>query len=308
MNSIIEVKDLNKNYGENKAVKGIDFVVKEGDIFGFLGPNGAGKSTTINILCTIVGRTSGEVCIDSLDVHKHQDAVRKRIGIVFQEKTLDERLTARENLLIHGYVYNMAKQTIHERIENVLEIVELKDRKNSIVSTFSGGMKRRLEIARGLMHFPKVLFLDEPTTGLDPQTRARIWEYLLALKEKHNMTIFLTTHYMDEAEICDKIAIIDDGKIVADGTPMQLKKKLASNKVSFKCKDKDTALDYINENYNYEVKLLGDDIVEVVLKDSTTAFIVNFIRNCPVEIDHLKILSPTLNDVFMNITGKEIRE
>ena len=308
MNNIIEVKGLVKKYKKAIAVDNIAFNVREGEIFGFLGPNGAGKSTTINILCTMLGRNEGEVYINSLDVYKHQDEVRKNIGIIFQEKTLDERLTSRENLLIHGYVYNMNRKVINERIDEVLDIVELKDKKNSIVSTFSGGMKRRLEIARGLMHFPKILFLDEPTIGLDPQTRVHMWDYLLKLKEKHNTTIFLTTHYMDEAEICDNIAIIDHGKIVAYGTPMQLKENLASNRVRFKCTDREKILNYINANYNYEVTLPGNDTIEIAVKDSSTAFIVNFIKNCNVPIEHLQIIRPTLNDVFMNITGRDIRE
>ncbi|MCY6482921.1 ATP-binding cassette domain-containing protein [Clostridium aestuarii] len=308
MNDIIKVKGLVKDYGNSLAVDNISFKVKEGEIFGFLGPNGAGKSTTINILCTIIGRTSGEVYINGLDVYKEQDEVRKNIGIIFQEKTLDEKLTARENLIIHGRLYNVPEKEINLRIDEVLEIVELKDRKKDIVSSFSGGMKRRLEIARGLMHYPKVLFLDEPTTGLDPQTRVHMWEYLLKLKEEHNMTIFLTTHYMDEAEICDNIAVIDNGKIVAYGTPMKLKEDLASNIVRFKASNIAEAKKFINKHYDYSTKLYSGNIVEVTTTNSTTPFVVDFIKNYKGEIDHLEINRPTLNDVFMNITGKDIRE
>ncbi len=307
MTNIINVKNLVKDYGDNLAVDSINFNVEEGEIFGFLGPNGAGKSTTINILCTILGRTSGEVYIDGKDVHTEQDDVRKKIGIIFQEKTLDEQLTARENLYIHACLYDVPKDVIEERIDQALEIVELKDKKKDFVHTFSGGMKRRLEIARGLLHYPKILFLDEPTTGLDPQTRAHIWEYLLRLKKEKNMTIFLTTHYMDEAEICDNIAIIDHGKIVAYGSPIQLKEQLAENIIKFKSDDLDHTLAYLNKKYSYETYQENDYIV-IKITDSPTKFVIEFIKNYELELFHLEINRPTLNSVFMNITGRNIRE
>lgn len=305
--NIIEVKNLVKDYGDNLAVNNISFNVKQGEFFGFLGPNGAGKSTTINILCTILGRTSGEVLIGGKDVYAEQDSVRKDIGIIFQEKTLDENLTARENLLIHARLYGLEKDLIEKRIDEVLEIVELLDRKKDLVKTFSGGMKRRLEIARGLIHYPKILFLDEPTTGLDPQTRAHIWDYLIMLKNQHNMTIFLTTHYMDEAEICDNIAIIDNGEIVAYGSAMQLKEDLAENVVKFISTDPEHTLDYLQKNYSYEVsEEKGNFIVKIT--DSPTDFINTFIKGYDNKISHLEIIRPTLNSVFMNITGKSIRD
>lgn len=304
---IIEVKNLVKDYGDNLAVNNINFSVKKGEFFGFLGPNGAGKSTTINILCTILGRTSGEVLIGGKDVYLEQDAVRKDIGIIFQEKTLDENLTARENLMIHARLYGVEKKIIEQRINEVLEIVELLDRKKDYVKTFSGGMKRRLEIARGLIHYPKVLFLDEPTTGLDPQTRAHIWEYLIKLKNQHNMTIFLTTHYMDEAEICDNIAIMDSGKIVAYGSPMKLKEDLAENVIKFKSTDSQHTLNYLQQKYSYEILEEGGSF-SVKVTNSPTDFINSFIKNYDKEISHLEIARPTLNDVFMNITGKSIRD
>lgn len=307
VNNIIEVKNLIKDYGKYRAVNDISFNVAEGQFFGFLGPNGAGKSTTINILCTIIGRTSGEVYIDGKDVYTSQDEVRKKIGIIFQEKTLDERLTARENLLIHARLYGVPEKEIKNRIDQVLEIVELSDRKISFVHSFSGGMKRRLEIARGLIHYPKVLFLDEPTTGLDPQTRAHMWEYLLRLKKEHNMTIFLTTHYMDEAEICDHTAIMDHGEIVAHGTPIELKEKLAHNMIKFSTNDHEETTKFLKEHYSYEINT-SKDAIEVKITDSPTDFVTSFIKSYPNEINHLEIMRPTLNDVFMNITGRSIRD
>ncbi len=309
MKNIIEVKRLTKYYGKILAVDNIDFKVKEGEIFGFLGPNGAGKSTTINMLCTIIGKSSGELYVDGDDVFEKQDEVRKKIGIVFQERTLDEKLTASENLYIHGRLYHIPKKDIRERIDEVLEVVELSDRKKNLVSSFSGGMKRRLEIARGLMHYPRVLFLDEPTTGLDPQTRSHVWDYLLKLRKKHNMTIFLTTHYMDEAEICDRVAIIDYGEIVAYGTPLELKRKLATKIVRFRVDNTKNAVEMIGKLFGYKVhESEKKDMLEVEVEGKPTDFVVQFTRGYEGKISHLDIARPTLNDVFMNITGRNIRE
>ncbi len=308
MENIIEVKNLTKYYGKTLAVDGIDFDVKKGEIFGFLGPNGAGKSTTINMLCTIIGKSDGELYVGGEDVTKKQDEVRKKIGIVFQERTLDEKLTAGENLYIHGRLYHIPKKEISERIEKVLEVVGLSDKKKDLVSSFSGGMKRRLEIARGFMHYPRVLFLDEPTTGLDPQTRAHVWEYLLKLRKEHDMTIFLTTHYMDEAEICDRVAIIDQGKIVAYDTPQKLKGDLAARKVKFKASNRKDAIELIEKKFGNEIIKADGDFFEVLVKGKPTEFVVKFLKEYRGEFSHLEIIRPTLNDVFMNITGKDIRE
>jgi ABC-2 type transport system ATP-binding protein len=226
---IIEVKDLTKRFNNLTAVDNISFKIKNSEIFGFLGPNGAGKSTTINMLCTILKPTSGSATVSLYDVTKEPDKVRREIGIIFQDPSLDDRLTAEDNLRFHGYLYNMEEQVIGDRIEEVLGLVELKDRKREFVRKFSGGMKRRLEIARGLMHSPKLLFLDEPTLGLDPQTRAHIWEYVLKMRKEKGLTIFMTTHYMQEAEVCDRIAIIDHGKIVDIDSPANLKQKHNEN-------------------------------------------------------------------------------
>ncbi|KKN48815.1 hypothetical protein LCGC14_0648920, partial [marine sediment metagenome] len=223
MNYAVEVKDLVKQFGQTVAVDGISFAIEKGKIFGFLGPNGAGKTTTINILCTLLKASSGNAYINGLESSQDPEKVRQSIGIVFQDPSLDERLTAWDNLEFHGLIYNLSKKLRRQRIDEVLDIVKLDDRRHDLVKTFSGGMKRRLEIARGLMHHPSVLFLDEPTLGLDPQTRNHIWSYIRKIKKEQNITIFLTTHYMEEAENCDDIAIIDHGKIIALDTPSNLK-------------------------------------------------------------------------------------
>jgi len=221
---IIEVKKLVKSFKEIKAVDGISFSVEEGEIFAFLGPNGAGKSTTIKILTTLLKKTDGKVIVSGFDVDKYPDDVRRSFGIVFQDPSLDDELTAWENMEFHGALYKIQKKLRRERIKQLLEIVELWDRKDSLVKTFSGGMKRRLEIARGLLHHPKVFFLDEPTIGLDPQTRNHIWSYIKKLNKDEGITIFFTTHYMEEADLVSgRVAIVDRGKIIKIGTPIELK-------------------------------------------------------------------------------------
>ncbi|MFH0791362.1 MAG: ATP-binding cassette domain-containing protein [Candidatus Omnitrophota bacterium] len=221
----ISVRNLSKHFGPVQAVESISFEVKQAELFGFLGPNGAGKTTTINILCTLLIPTSGEALVNGFNVVTHPTEVRRSIGIIFQDPSLDERLTAYENLYFHGMIYHLPSKIRKARIEEVLNMVGLHSKKDYIVRTFSGGMKRRLEIARGLMHNPKILFLDEPTIGLDPQTRQYIWDYILNLSRRERVTIFLTTHYMDEAEICQRVGIIDHGIIVDLDTPCGLKNK-----------------------------------------------------------------------------------
>ncbi len=226
MNEIaISAKNLSKHFGQVLAVDNISFEVERAEIFGFLGPNGAGKTTTINILCTLLMPTAGEAMVNGFNAVTSPNEVRKSIGIIFQDPSLDERLTAYENLNFHGMIYHLPSKVREARIEEVLNMVELYPKKDYIVRTFSGGMKRRLEIARGLMHMPKILFLDEPTLGLDPQTRQYIWDYIINLSQREKITIFLTTHYMDEAEICQRVGIIDHGKIVALDRPAALKNK-----------------------------------------------------------------------------------
>jgi ABC-2 type transport system ATP-binding protein len=226
----IEVIGLTKRFNNFTAVDNVSFNIKKGEIFAFLGPNGAGKSTTIKILTTLLSPTSGKVTVNGFDILKDKDSVRKSFGIVFQDPSLDDELTAYENMQLHAVLYSIPSEERKEKIRTLLEFVDLWDRKNSFVKTFSGGMKRRLEIARGLLHHPKILFLDEPTLGLDPQTRNHIWSYIQNLNNKENMTIFLTTHYMEEAQkIADKIAIIDHGKIIAKGSAQELIDKTNSS-------------------------------------------------------------------------------
>ena len=228
-NKIIEVKNLTKKFGEVIAVDDISFSVDKGEIFAFLGPNGAGKSTTIKILTTLLTPTTGKVSINGNDPVLNPDLVRRTFGIVFQDTSLDDELTAWENMEFHGVLYDVPKKLRRDRIEQLMKFVELWERKDSLVKEFSGGMKRRLEIARGLLHHPKIIFLDEPTLGLDPQTRNHMWEYLKDLNKKEGTTIFFTTHYMEEADrIAQKIAVIDHGKIIASGTSQELKDKTST--------------------------------------------------------------------------------
>jgi len=223
---MIKVKNLVKDFKEMRAIDDISFSVEKGEIFAFLGPNGAGKSTTIKILTTLLQKTSGSAIVNGFNVDKDSNDVRRSFGIVFQDPSLDEELTAWENMEFHGALYKVPKKLRRERIKQLLDIVELWDRKDSLVKTFSGGMKRRLEIARGLLHHPKVFFLDEPTIGLDPQTRNHIWSYIKKLNKEEGITIFFTTHYMEEAEnVSSRVAIVDHGKIIALGTPAELKKQ-----------------------------------------------------------------------------------
>ncbi len=235
----ISVRGLTKTFGEVRAVRGVDFEVPAGEVFGFLGPNGAGKTTTINMLCTLARPTSGEARVAGHDVVTERDDVRRNIGLVFQDPTLDGYLTAAQNLKLHAELYGVQSDLVAPRMHQVMEMVGLWDRKDSVVGTFSGGMRRRLEIARGLMHSPRVLFLDEPTIGLDPQTRRSIWDYIRELKEREEITIFMTTHYMDEAEWCDRIAIMDHGEIVALDSPESLKAGVGKDRITIHTDDDD---------------------------------------------------------------------
>ncbi|MFB5662862.1 ATP-binding cassette domain-containing protein [Alteribacillus sp. HJP-4] len=307
MSNIIEVRDLKKTYKDLDAVKDINFEVKQGEIFGFLGPNGAGKSTTINMICTMLAPTSGSIHINGYNVKKQRNEVRKSIGIIFQENTLDEKLTAGENLLLHCRFYNVPKSERSKRIHEVLEIVDLVENKEKRVETFSGGMKRRLEIARGLLHYPKVLFLDEPTVGLDPQTRAHIWEYILRLKEKEGITMFLTTHYLDEAEISDRIAIMDHGEIITINTPRELKKQVGGDIIELMTEDNKLALEKIKERVEYIEAYEKDGVIRLKVKSSDEV-ISTLIKELELPIQSLNIRKPTLNDVFLTFTGRDIHQ
>jgi ABC-2 type transport system ATP-binding protein len=299
----IEVEHFTKKFGDFFAVSDISFAVEEGSIFAFLGPNGAGKSTTINTLCTIQDKTGGELRINGNDVTKQKTKVRKDIGIVFQESTLDGKLTVNENLRLHCDFYKVPKAEVNERIGFVLDLVDIKEWKNAPVDSLSGGLKRRTEIARGLVHFPKVLFLDEPTTGLDPQTRANVWDYIAKLQKQKNITIFLTTHYMDEAEICNKVAIIDHGKIVAHDTPYNLKKRYTSTTMKIKTSDQALLAGYCTE---HALKTRIDEGGVTIYSTDVNA-VLEIVSTFKNSIRDIEINKGTLNDVFIAITGKEIR-
>ncbi|MDF2984985.1 MAG: daunorubicin resistance transporter ATP-binding subunit [Eubacterium sp.] len=303
MSNIVEVKNFTKKYGDFAAVDNISFNVEEGTIFAFLGPNGAGKSTTINTLCTIINKTEGQLLINGNEISEHKDTVRNEIGIVFQDSTLDSRLTIEENLKLHCEFYKVPKGDIRERIDFVLELVNLEEWRKAPVSSLSGGMKRRVEIARGLVHYPKVLFLDEPTTGLDPQTRANIWDYIYKLQKQKNITIFLTTHYMDEAEICDKIAIMDHGKIVAFDTPYSLKKQYTSNITRIRTSEEDLLHNYCREK---AIKYKFNDNLFTIYSNDLNE-VLNMADTFKSSIQDFETAKGTLNDVFLAITGKEIR-
>jgi ABC-2 type transport system ATP-binding protein len=304
--SIISVENLTKIFDGITAVDDISFKVEEGTIFGFLGPNGAGKTTTINILCTLLSPTSGSASIAGHDCTKESSVVRKAIGIVFQDTTLDKDLTAYENLIFHAYLYNVAKNEMRDRVDNVLRFVDLYDRKDDLVKKFSGGMKRRLEVARGLIHRPRVLFLDEPTLGLDPQSRTNLWEFIAELPERHNVTIFMTTHYMEEAEVCDRIAIIDKGKIIAMGTPDELKKTVGGDVVSIMTTDNINAKKEIERLFGFDVSEKEKELYMTCSKGDTC--IPEIIRTIGEKVLSVRVQRPTLNDVFLKLTGKTIRE
>jgi ABC-2 type transport system ATP-binding protein len=302
---IIEVDGLTKRFEEFTAVDDISFDVLEGEVFAFLGPNGAGKSTTINILCTLAKPTSGSVRIAGINVAERPKAVRRRIGLVFQEQTLDDQLTAQENLRFHAVLYRVPSAEVDERITRVLDLVDLSDRRYSLVSEFSGGMARRLEIARALMHVPRVLFLDEPTIGLDPQTRALMWQDVLRLRDESDVTVFLTTHYMDEAEYADRIAIIDHGRIVALDTPKRLKAAVGADTVDLRTTD-DAAAVLALEHGGYAVQR-GEDGVRVFVEHGERA-VAPLIATVGEGVLHVHVHQPTLDDVFLHFTGREIRE
>ncbi|MEW6161869.1 MAG: ATP-binding cassette domain-containing protein [Nitrospirota bacterium] len=303
---IIKVENLTKRFDSITAVDDISFEVEEGTIFGFLGPNGAGKTTTINILCTLLSPTSGTAFVAGHDCVKEPADVRKAIGIVFQDTTLDKDLTAYENLVFHAYLYNVPKDEMRGRVYDALRFVDLYERKDDLVKKFSGGMKRRLEVARGLIHRPRVLFLDEPTLGLDPQSRANLWEFITKLPEKHYVTVFMTTHYMEEAEVCDKIAIIDRGKIIAMGTPGELKRTVGGDIVYIKTTDNVNTKEEIERLLGLAVSEKEDELYLTCNMGDTC--IPEMMRTIGERVLSVRLQRPTLNDVFLKLTGKAIRE
>jgi ABC-2 type transport system ATP-binding protein len=303
---IIEVEHLVKNYGELVAVNDASFSVEQGEVFGLLGPNGAGKTTVISILCTLSKPTSGRAMVNGFDIAREQAQVRQSIGLVFQDPSLDERLSAMENLEFHARVYNVPAKLSKERIRQVLTMVELWERRHDIVKTFSGGMKRRLELARGLLHRPRVLFLDEPTLGLDPQTRHRLWEFILGLRQTEGTTIFLTTHYMDEAEYANRIAVMDYGKIIALDSPQRLKGMVGGDMISLSTADNPRAQAELKERYRISATRDGEQITFEIAGGER--FIPILVKELKTEILSVSLRRPTLDDVFLKLTGHRLRD
>ncbi len=306
----IEVSSLIKNFGKFTAVDGISFKVASGEIFGLLGPNGAGKTTTIKMLTTLLEPTGGNAKIASHDIIKEKNSVRQNIGIVFQDPSLDDKLTGKENLIFHGMLYNLKKELMEERIKNVLKLVELEEKADVLVENYSGGMKRRLEIARGLMHMPKVLFLDEPTVGLDPQTRRKIWDYIVELNKKHNTTIVLTTHYIEEADfLCSRVAFVDHGKIIALDTPEKLKSAMGGDMISLKIEGA------VEKSIFNSIKWIKhtsfvNDIFELTVENGEKRIpeLLKILENKGITVMSVNLRKPSLEDVFIKATGRGIRE
>jgi ABC-2 type transport system ATP-binding protein len=302
----VSVRGLVKRYGEVEAVRGIDFDVTGGETFGFLGPNGAGKSTTIGVLCTLVRPSAGQATVAGHDVARERDDVRRNIGLVFQDTTLDGYLTAEQNLRLHAELYGVPRAAVPGRMRQVLDMVGLWERRGSRVQTFSGGMKRRLEIARGLLHSPRVLFLDEPTVGLDPQTRSSIWGYIRELKAREDITIFLTTHYMDEAEYCDRIAIMDRGQIVVLDRPEALKASVGRDRVQIATEDDAAAIAALGERFGLQATM-AEGLVTIAVENGE-AFVPRLFADLRVPIRSVSVSRPSLDDVFMSYTGTTIRD
>jgi len=312
INNAISVKRLSKHFGTLKAVDNVSFDVKEGEIFGLLGPNGAGKTTTIKMLTTLTPPTSGTATVAGYGISKNQNEVRKRIGIIFQDPSLDDELTGWENLEFHAILYKISKKKRTDKINEVMELVELLDKKDTLIKDYSGGMKRRLEIARGLIHEPSVLFLDEPTVGLDPQTRRKIWDYIKKLNEKHGTTVILTTHYIEEADyLCNRVAFVDHGKLVAIDTPTNLKAKLGGDVVSVQVSSNADKFGSIMKKHAWVKNVsMHDGSVDLTVKDGEKKIpdIVDIARKNNVEIGGVSLHKPSLEDVFIYYTGKAIRE
>ncbi|MFZ5861456.1 MAG: ATP-binding cassette domain-containing protein [Nitrospirota bacterium] len=283
----------------------VSFTVERGEVFGFLGPNGAGKTTTIGMLCTLLQPTAGTAILNGFDIVAQPHMVRKSIGLVFQDPSLDERLTAQENLDFHARLYRVPREVATRRIAQMLEMVELMTRRDDLVKNFSGGMKRRLEIARGLIHHPRILFLDEPTLGLDPQTRCLIWNYIHELRDTEGVTIFLTTHYMEEAEHCGRIAIIDYGKLIALDTPSGLKKAAGGDRISITTHHIDRAREFLYSRGLSPVMVRERELAfEVPNGDE---FLPAFIKQATFDVTSVNLTRPTLEDVFLHKTGRHLR-
>jgi ABC-2 type transport system ATP-binding protein len=307
----IEVKDLTKMFGRLTAVDHLNFTVESGEVFGLLGPNGAGKTTTLSMLCTILKPSSGTAIVNGFEITKQPSEVRKSIGIVFQDPSIDDRLTGRENLEMHANLYGVASGEAEKRIEDVLKLVELEDRADFLMRTYSGGMRRRLEIARGLIHYPKVLFLDEPTIGLDPQTREHIWSYISKLSKREEITMILTTHYMEEADkLCEKVAIVDYGKIVTLDEPKRLKEQLEGDIISVKVAAVKELSEKLKELESVKDLKEHEGELTLVVRNGAAVMprVVEVAARLGIRIESMSIHEPTLEDVFLHHTGREIRD
>ena len=307
----IETTGLTRRFKDMTAVDDVNVIVDQGEIFGLLGPNGAGKSTFISMLCTILKPTSGTAKVEGYDIVTNASDVRRSIGIVFQDPSIDDKLTGMENMELHADLYDVPHDVVQSRIDEVLKLVELEDRASHFVNTYSGGMRRRLEIARSLIHYPKVLFLDEPTVGLDPQSRDHIWNYIKDLKERENITIILTTHYMEEADkLCDRIAIIDKSKIIALDTPQNLKSKLSGETIVIESSDNKLLSENLEDGKLADNIMVTEKelILTVVNAHTALARVVELAVSIGVHVENITIKEPDLNAVFMYYTGRQIRE
>ena len=311
MSEAIIVEDLVKRFKDVTAINGISFRVRRSEVYGLLGPNGAGKTTTIHILVTLLKPTFGKAFVAGFDVIKESAEVRKRIGVVFQEPSLDIWLTAYDNIYIHGKLYGLSGRELKRRIYELLDFVELKPYAGKLVAYFSGGMRRRLEIARTLLHEPEVLFLDEPTLGLDPQTRIRIWDYIMRIRKEHGTTILLTTHYMDEAdELCERIAIMDRGKIKAEGRPEELKAMIGSDVIYIKLDDQPKVEVSLEADFAKSCTWVSGDTIQLIVHDAPSAIpkILEAIEKAKVKVREVTYRRPTLNEVFIHLTGRDFRD
>ncbi|HKW05782.1 MAG TPA: ATP-binding cassette domain-containing protein [Nitrososphaerales archaeon] len=310
--SIVKVENLSKSFGQLKAVDGVSFQVREGEIFGFLGPNGAGKSTTINILTTLLKPSGGNAEITGLDIHKHPNEVRRNVGVVPQEYTADEDLTGYQNILLCADLYGIPRNNSKPHGLELLKLVELEDAANRKVSTYSGGMRRRLELACGLINYPRLLFLDEPTLGLDVQTRAAVWKYIRMLKEEYHMTLFLTTHYLEEADsLCDRIAIIDHGHIVKIGTPAELKATVGGDVivVGVAESEPDISADISKINLVKDVKKNGNEYrIKSEIGEEASIQIIDTVRSKGLHVTKISLTKPSLDEAYLELTGRSLRE
>jgi ABC-2 type transport system ATP-binding protein len=309
---IVKVDKLSKQFGQLKAVDGVSFEIREGEIFGFLGPNGAGKSTTINMLTTLLSSSSGHAEIAGIDIHKHPNEVRRNVGVVPQEYTADEDLTGLQNIILCGDLYGIPRSNSKPHAEELLKLVELQDAAGRKVSTYSGGMRRRLELACGLINYPRLLFLDEPTLGLDVQTRAAVWNYIKMLKEEYHMTLFLTTHYLEEADsLCDRIAIIDHGHIIKIGTPVELKAGIGGDVITIGVAEAgpDISADIAKIPLVKDVKKNDNQYrIKAEVGEEASIQVIDTVRSKGLHVTTISLTKPTLDEVYLELTGRTLRE